>query len=82
MIRFKSLVWSINYGPNEYHRYDHCIAKTSIGDYIIEWKGWKEHPSYSIEGPNNCFYTSDSLDDAKKLAHSDYIQRIVDCIYE
>lgn len=29
-------------------RENHILCETPLGEIIIEWKGWKENPSYSV----------------------------------
>jgi len=45
----RKLVWSPEAKPNDYCSYNHTFADTPIGRYQIEWKGWKDSPSFSID---------------------------------
>lgn len=63
--------WSKESNPKEgVSHYNHTILETPIGEFIIEWKGWKEDPSYTImlEGG----YVTDVWDllEAKKTVES------------
>jgi hypothetical protein len=41
--------WTKESGPNEEISYNHIKLSTPLGEFVIDWKGWKEYPSYSIE---------------------------------
>ena len=41
----------MEHNPNERCRYTHVIAETNIGPVRIEWKGWKDHPSFDVTFP-------------------------------
>lgn len=61
--------WTKNKGivPSVSH-YDHIILMTPIGDFIIEWKSWKENPSYDITFRDTEWISSEySLEDAKEV---------------
>lgn len=45
----KPLVWTSPAPPNEMVRYDHVIAETPFGRFLITWKGWKESDSPTID---------------------------------
>lgn len=47
--------------------YDHTIAETPIGKVIIEWKSWKESPSYDIELDGEWIGVSYDLETAKEV---------------
>jgi hypothetical protein len=55
--------------------YDHVKLETPIGWIIIEWKSWKESPSYEIMINDNWIGAEYSLDDAK-LKAVEYIKDI------
>ena len=48
--------------------YDHVMCETPFGIAIIEWKGWKESDSYSLNIGNNYIGEGFDLDNAKRLA--------------
>lgn len=53
--------------------YDHCILNTPLGRIIIEWKSWKEHPSYDISIDDKWVGYEYSLQDAKRKS-LDYLK--------
>jgi hypothetical protein len=83
--QFKSLVWSENFKPNDYCRYDHCIADTPFGEFLISWKSWKDYPSFSIdEAPGDhdkysCYF---SLDAAKQECDDFWLKTLNNCLKE
>jgi hypothetical protein len=46
--------------------YDHVILRTPFGNFMIEWKGWKESPSYDIMFNNEYVGSECDLNDAKE----------------
>lgn len=36
------LEWSAESGPTDKIRYNHITAETALGQFSVEWKGWKE----------------------------------------
>lgn len=50
--------------------YDHVILESPMGKIIIEWKSWKERPSYSIELGGLWIGAGDTLDEAKEIAET------------
>lgn len=53
--------------------YDHVIAETPIGRMIIEWKSWKDQPSYDVMINNDWVGVEYNLDDAKQIG-VDYLK--------
>lgn len=47
--------------------YDHVIAETPIGRMIIEWKSWKESPSYDVMLDNEWIGVDYDLEIAKQI---------------
>lgn len=47
--------------------YDHTIAETPLGRMIIEWKSWKEKPSYDVMLDDKWIGVSYDLDTAKQV---------------
>lgn len=43
------LSWSEPAGPNDECMYDHVIATTPFGRFLLTWKGGKKTPSYSFD---------------------------------
>lgn len=48
--------------------YDHTICITPLGRLIIEWKSWKERPSYDIEIEGQWIGCEYNLEEAKGVA--------------
>ena len=51
--------------PNQSY-YDHVTAETPLGKVRIEWKSWKEKPSYDVEINNEWILCVYSLKEAKE----------------
>lgn len=41
----KPLVWTEQRKPNKACCYNHCIAETPFGEFLLTWKGWKGRPA-------------------------------------
>jgi len=39
MTKVKRIEWSEEFKANKECRYNHCIGKTPLGDFLITWKG-------------------------------------------
>ncbi len=75
--RGRPLEWSEPIPPNTYCSYHHVFADTPFGRYQIEWKGWKDHPCYTLMFRDSDFIpAADDLDMAKTAAQADYEARI------
>jgi hypothetical protein len=62
------LKWSEPKPPtNNVSSYDHTICETPLGNIFIEWKSWKESPSYDVMLNGGWIGSEYSLEDAKKL---------------
>jgi len=48
--------------------YDHVKCVSPLGLIKIEWKSWKESPSYDVSLDDNWIGQENSLKEAKKLA--------------
>lgn len=48
--------------------YDHITCQTPLGKCIIEWKSWKDNPSYDISLEDECIYCEYNLENAKQKA--------------
>lgn len=66
--KIKPLSWSDPKKPCEECRYDHVRSETSIGNYQIEWKGWKDYPGYTLYFGGNYIDAFDGLIEAKIAA--------------
>lgn len=73
-----SLQWTDNMPPSETCRYDHCIAKTPFGRFLITWKSWKEYDSPTVdETPwGGWFGAFNSVDDAKAACQQGMNERL------
>jgi hypothetical protein len=92
-VMIKPLVWSTNRKPNEDCRYDHCIAETPFGRFVIGWRSWKieyredfsvvEHPLRKLgdtERNPYCFNTFWTLDEAKQAVQDEFERRILEAL--
>jgi len=62
--------WTDNRKPTEgVSFYDHTKCETPIGTIMIEWKSWKDRPSYDIGINGEWIGCEYSLDEAKKTTH-------------
>jgi hypothetical protein len=76
------LFWTDNRPPSGECRYDHCIAETPFGRFLLTWKGWKadwqnnlgfdETPWDEVVYNHNC----NSLEAAKQWAADELEKRI------
>ena len=73
-----SLQWTDNMPPSETCRYDHCIAKTPFGRFLITWKSWNEYDSPTVdETPwGDWFGAFNSVDDAKAACQQGMNERL------
>lgn len=55
--------------------YDHTKLETPLGKFIIEWKSWKESPSYDIMLGADWIGCEYELEDAKQNAEYYLINR-------
>jgi hypothetical protein len=48
----RPLQWGEAQKPNTHKcSYDHVIARTTFGEIRIEWKSWKQRPSFDAQTP-------------------------------
>lgn len=83
MTHIKKLLWTDPQEPNNEICYDHVISTTPFGDITIDWKGWKDYPSYCIhmEFTQDGYVGShDSLEAAMELAEEKWNDLINECI--
>ena len=77
-VKVKELVWSENLPPSTAIAYDHAVAETQFGRYLITWKGWKDQPMPTLdEAPGGFFYCGSDVDEVKAAAQSDFARRIL-----
>jgi hypothetical protein len=76
-----SLQWTDNMPPSEACRYDHCIAETPFGRFLITWKSWEEYDSPTVdETPWGDWYAAfNSVDDAKAACQQGMNERLTRC---
>lgn len=68
--------WTENKPPIEGESYyDHTTCKTPLGLLKIEWKSWKDSPSYGIELEGNWIGSEYTLEEAKMIAKN-YINKV------
>lgn len=64
--------------------YDHCTCETPIGAFKIEWKSWKDSPSYDVMLDEKWICVEYSLEEAQRMARQ-YIesvqQQLTDFLY-
>lgn len=73
--------WTEENKPNYQIPYNHIVCPTPIGDITIEWKGWKERPSYDVMSDDKWLGSEYTLDNAKKLAEK-YIDELIGNLVE
>lgn len=62
-----SLAWSDWMPPDESCSYNHVIAETPLGRILIDWKGWKDMPTFTAQLPWGVFIYAGDLEEAKRL---------------
>jgi hypothetical protein len=72
------LSWSEERQPCEECRYNHYIAETPFGRFLISWKGWKDHFAVTAdETPfGDWFECWNSVEEAKSGCQSEYNRRL------
>ena len=66
-----NLNWTPEAPPTEgVSFYDHTMSETPVGMLKIEWKSWKDSPSYDVELDGKWIGGSYTLADAKELAQN------------
>lgn len=80
-MKVRELVWSENMGPNSDYMYDHCIACTPFGNFVLTWKSWKEHIDIDIEAPWGYLASvASSLEEAKQLCYTAWYNKVLECL--
>ena len=75
------LEWK-EYAPHQFCNYNHAIAETPFGDFLITWKGWKERPMFTVDetpwgdwiGPYS------RLEIAKEECEYEFSKRVMDSL--
>lgn len=72
------LNWSEERQPCEDCRYNHCVAETPFGKFVISWKGWKEYSPVTVdESPfGDWFECWNSVENAKAACQTEYSRRL------
>jgi hypothetical protein len=75
------LQWTENRQPNEECRYNHCIAETPFGRFLITWKDWKAYNDPTVdETPWGDWYgVFNSVDEAKTACQSELNAKLLAC---
>ncbi len=75
------LEWSEERPPNDECHYNHVIAESPFGRFLITWKGWKDYPNPTIDespwGYAGCGY---DVAEAKQIAELEFHKRLQQCI--
>ena len=77
-----SLEWTEPIGPNNDCHYNHCVAETPFGRFLLSWKGWKNDPVYEFdETPwGEVEYGAwTTVEDAQQWASQEMGRRIASC---
>ena len=78
----RPLEWTDARKPDYACHYDHCIAETSFGRFLLTWKGWKSHPAYTAdETPwNEWAGTWNTLKEAQQACEEEFGCRLQLCL--
>jgi hypothetical protein len=73
-----TLQWTESMPPNNECHYDHCIAETPFGRFLITWKSWKDYDSPTVdETPWGDWYSAfNSVDEAKAACQQGMNERL------
>ena len=80
--RTVQLSWTENLHPDRECSYDHCIATTPFGRFLITWKGWKDYPNPTVdETPwGEYFGAWDTVEEAKQACEREFARRVMLCL--
>ena len=70
------LEWSAESGPTDKIRYNHITAETALGQFSVEWKGWKEEDWPCVYLAGDYIGVASDLGGAKMLAEQ-HIRELV-----
>lgn len=76
----KAIEWSEEKQPCEDCRYNHVTGKTGLGEFSIEWKGWKDYDSRVVYLNGEYVGSGWDLDEAKQIAATHLAQLIGSCL--
>jgi hypothetical protein len=74
------LIWTPETRPNDECGYDHTIAETPFGRFLLTWKGWKESWNMGMgfdETPwgEPVYDGWDSVEEAQAWAEAEFVRR-------
>lgn len=78
-----SLEWTMPAAPNDIHHYNHTIAETPFGRFLLTWKGWKDYPAYGFdETPWGGveYHGWGTVEEAQEWAAQEMERRIAACL--
>ena len=75
------LQWTENRQPNEECRYNHCIAETPFGRFLITWKGWKRYDDPTVDDTpwGDWYGVFNSIDEAKTACQREFDVKVKAC---
>ena len=62
--------WTEPQAPNDKCSYNHVTCQTPLGEMLIDWKGWKDYPSYGVQLNGYYITTAYSLEESKEAAEN------------
>ena len=68
------MIWSEVKEPNDKVSYNHVTLDTPLGEYIVDWKGWKETPSYDVSLNSEYIGSNYDLESGKDIAESHLLE--------
>ena len=75
----KRLEWSEERQPCPECRYNHVIALSPIGEWRIEWKGWKANDWFCVYLEDCQVANEPNLETAKAAAQSIFTAKVLQC---
>lgn len=75
-MKVKDIDWTEEFQPHKHCSYNHLIGRTGLGDFQIEWKGWKTYDGRCIYLCGDYLETVDSTEEAK-IWCSNYFTKLV-----
>lgn len=78
-----ALAWTDERRPDDACSYNHCIAETPFGRFLITWKGWKDYQSPTAdETPWGEWFGMgwDTVDEAKSACEQEFARRVALCL--
>lgn len=64
-----NIEWSEEFEANTTTRYNHIIANTPVGEFSIQWKGWKEWDSKCVYLNDKYLHSFSEIDEAKEFVN-------------